>query len=67
MVVTHDEARAIARENLRLAVRIEALERALREAKLQIEYLHDKQGQTGSGNGVLARIDAVLAQQDARA
>lgn len=29
MVITHDEASAIARENVRLAVRIEELERAL--------------------------------------
>lgn len=32
----------------------------LREAKLQIEYLHDKFQQTGSGNAVLARIDSML-------
>ena len=32
----------------------------LHEARLQIEYLHAKFQPTGSGNSVLARIDAVL-------
>jgi hypothetical protein len=32
----------------------------LREARLQIEYLHDKFQETGSGNAVLARLDAAL-------
>jgi hypothetical protein len=35
---------------------------ALLEAKLQIQYLHDKFSQTGSGNAILARIDAALAK-----
>lgn len=42
-----------------------ALDRAestLTEARLQIEYLHDRLGEiTGSGNGVIARIEAALA------
>ena len=33
---------------------------ALKEAKLQIEYLHEKFGETGSGNAVLAKINRVL-------
>jgi len=36
--------------------------KALIEAKLQIEYLHGKFQETGSGSGVLARINAVLAK-----
>lgn len=34
----------------------------LDEARLQIEYLHEKFGATGSGNNVLARIDTALAK-----
>jgi hypothetical protein len=37
---------------------IERLRAALEEARLQIEYLHDKFRETGSGNAALARIDA---------
>lgn len=33
---------------------------ALEEAVLQIEYLHEKFGETGSGNAVVARARAVL-------
>jgi len=32
----------------------------LEEAKLQIEYLHGKFGETGTGNSVLSRIDSVI-------
>lgn len=32
----------------------------LREAKLQIEYLHDKFQETGSGNAVIFKIDSLL-------
>ena len=39
------------------------LEEALREAKLQIEYLHGKFQETGSGNAVLARIDSALEEK----
>lgn len=45
--------------------RIEELERALREARLQLKYLHDKFGVTGSGMGVIAHIDAALDQSPA--
>lgn len=34
----------------------------LDEAHLQIEYLHKKFGETGSGNNVLARIETELAK-----
>lgn len=36
------------------------LEEALREAALQIEYLHEKFQETGSGNAVLAKIGEAL-------
>lgn len=39
---------------------------ALREAALQIEYLHEKYGETGSGNGTLARARAALAKAGIR-
>lgn len=38
------------------------LVKALEEARLQIEYLHDKFQQTGTGNLVLARIEATLTK-----
>ncbi|MBS0343807.1 MAG: hypothetical protein JSS56_25155 [Proteobacteria bacterium] len=41
---------------------VAALRATLREARVQIKYLHEKFQETGSGNGVLARIDAALAQ-----
>lgn len=41
--------------------RIEELETTLGEARLQLEYLSEKFGQTGSGNTVLARISMALA------
>jgi hypothetical protein len=34
----------------------------LDEARVQIEYLHKKFGETGSGNNVLARIETELAK-----
>lgn len=34
----------------------------LKEAKLQIEYLHGKFKVTGSGNAVIARLESELAQ-----
>ena len=46
-------------------IRAAALEEyavVLREAELQIEYLHDKFGRTGSGEAVLARIRALKDQ-----
>lgn len=55
-------------------VRIQALERenkalreALREAEIQIRYLHDRFKETGTGNAVIARIQALLAEQPATA
>ena len=45
---------------------LEAMRDALREAKSQIEYLHDKFAETGSGNGALARIDASLRKLDGK-
>jgi hypothetical protein len=48
-----------------LAGRAAELEAALREARLQIEYLHGKYQETGSGNAVLARIDAALSDAPA--
>lgn len=38
---------------------------ALKDAILQIEYLHGKFKQTGSGNAALARIGAVIARATA--
>lgn len=46
--------------------RIAELERALREARLQLKYLHDKFGVTGSGMGVIAHIDAALGATSPR-
>jgi hypothetical protein len=39
---------------------------ALKEARLQIEYLHEMFQETGTGNAVLARISAVLSQATAK-
>ncbi len=44
-----------------LQARITELEEALQEARLQLEYLSEKFGQTGTGNTVLARINMALA------
>ena len=41
---------------------IERLRAALREARLQIEHLHDRFQETRSGNETLARIDAALKE-----
>lgn len=35
--------------------------KAARDAKLQIEYLHEKFQETGTGNAVLAKLNAALA------
>lgn len=48
------------RDEEQMANEIEMLRGVLREAKLQIEYLHDKFQTTGSGNAVLAKISAAL-------
>lgn len=42
--------------------RIAELEAALQEARLQLEYLSEKFGQTGTGNATLAKINAALAK-----
>ncbi len=39
---------------------------ALKEARLQIEYLHDKFKETGTGNAVLAKIDRVIAKDEGK-
>lgn len=54
---TDEDAAAIAFAQDRIA----ELEVALHEARLQLEYLGEKFGQTGSGNAVLARISMALA------
>ena len=41
--------------------RIDELETTLNEARLQIEYLHDKFQPTGTSESVLGRIYAVLS------
>jgi hypothetical protein len=43
--------------------RIVDLEEALKIAKLQIEYLHDKFQPTGSGNAVLNHINIILNEK----
>lgn len=48
----------------RVAARYQPLVNAAREAKLQIEYLHDKFGQTGSGMAVWLRLDTALNDLD---
>lgn len=42
------------------AARIERLKSVLSDAYLQIEYLHEKFQETGSGNAILVRINDVL-------
>ena len=39
---------------------IERLKEVLRESKSQIEYLHQKFSETGTGNAVLAKIKSIL-------
>jgi hypothetical protein len=39
---------------------------ALKEARLQIEYLHGKFQETSSGNNVLAKIDNALAKAEGK-
>lgn len=40
----------------------EELETVLQEAELQINYLHEKFKETGSGNSVLLRIESALSR-----
>jgi hypothetical protein len=51
---------AIAAYESALSARIAALEEALTNAVLQIEYLHEKFQETGSGNAVVIRARVVL-------
>ena len=39
---------------------VDKLKEVLHEAKLQIEYLHHKFAETGTGNAVLSRIESLL-------
>lgn len=50
----------IPKETLRRAKEYESLVDILDEARLQIEYLQKKFGETGSGNNILARIETAL-------
>ena len=36
----------------------------LQECKIQLEYLNDKFGETGTTNALLTKLDAVLRQPD---
>lgn len=45
-----------------LGDRVAELTEALHDARLQLEYLSEKFGETGTGNTVLARINSVLAR-----
>lgn len=38
----------------------------LKEAKIQLEYLHEKFKATGSGNQVLAKIESILNKIESR-
>ncbi len=38
----------------------------LKEAQLQIEYLHEKFGETGSGNQVLSKIQSVIQKAEGK-
>lgn len=49
-------------EAARLQAVVAAQGRLLADAKQQIEYLHDKFSETGSGAAILSRIDAALSR-----
>lgn len=51
---------SITKEALRRAKEYDTLVDILDEARLQIEYLHKKFGETGSGNNILGRIKTAL-------
>ncbi len=38
----------------------------LKEAQLQIEYLHEKFGETGSGNQVLSKIQSAIQKAEGK-
>jgi len=42
----------------------EELVQAVEQAKMQIEYLHEKFQETGSGNAVLSKLDRVLEKAE---
>lgn len=47
-------------------VLINEMAEVLQEAKMQIEYLHKKFQETGTGNSVCARINSVLNKRAER-
>lgn len=57
---THTAFCEVSEECDRLTAEAARLRAALQEARIQIAYLHEKFTATGSGNQVLARIDAAL-------
>lgn len=60
-----DWEKGLAREvsaNARLTAAAPELFNALAESLLQIQYLHEKFGETGSGNAVLASGNALLSR-----
>lgn len=62
MFIVKEDGPLVYREELDAAYqRIEELESSLGEARLQLEYLHEKFQPTGTSEAVLARIDRVLS------
>jgi ElaB/YqjD/DUF883 family membrane-anchored ribosome-binding protein len=47
-------------ENERLRARVEKLEDGMKDAVLQIDYLHDKFQPTGTGNAIISRLNSLL-------
>lgn len=52
----------INKANAHLIASAPDLYEALSEARAQIDYLHEKFKETGTGNSVLAKIDAALSK-----
>lgn len=50
--------------NARLISAAPDMYEALQEARLQIQYLHEKFQETGTGNAALAKIDAALSKAE---
>ena len=63
---TYDKELAEMRANANLICSAPLLLEALKEAQLQIEYLHEKFKATGTGNTVLARIQIVLNKAEGK-